>query len=295
MTTMMIVLKIWPASLSLHAAGPGALYWKTTTFPSCHPRLVIEMSSSHMVHLHTLHTHRTNRWHTCHLSARSNNPIFLATPKQRGNSTNGMADLETAAASMTGFQNNAAVESDSHLSKAGSSNSPARHYDLLLSNSPFETELFGSPTAIPGSSEWEFVNNAYTTHYNPSLDPILATFQAEVSDSISENDLNTKQTAPTQIQSDRRVLCHACGHVWRSGLPPRLDCPYCYSNFTGIITTPREKPLDPICYQGSCLHQRISSHNRALLDRRLVSSGNTETSKAAHSEFTRSEQASSRR
>lgn len=155
-----------------------------------------------------------------------------------GDSANGMADLETAAASMTD-------EPDNVLSKAHSSISSARPYDPLLPNPVLDTELAGSPTAGPGSSEWEFVNTAHSTHHDLSLDPILSTFQAEVSDSISDNNPYTVQAAPTQRPSDRRVLCHACGQVWRSGLPPRLDCPYCYSDFTEIV---RNFDPSPVLY-----------------------------------------------
>ncbi|CBF78542.1 hypothetical protein AN7362.2 [Aspergillus nidulans FGSC A4] len=127
-----------------------------------------------------------------------------------GDSANGMADLETAAALMTDIQSNAATEPDYVLPKA---QSPARFYDPLLPNPVLDTELAGSPAAGPGSSEWEFVNTAHSTHHDSSLDPILSTFQAEVSDSISDNNPNTVQAAPIQRPSDRRVLCHACGQI----------------------------------------------------------------------------------
>ncbi|KAL4761003.1 uncharacterized protein BDW70DRAFT_150430 [Aspergillus foveolatus] len=153
-------------------------------------------------------------------ASRQSHPPSIPTS---GASANGMADLETAAASMTGFQNNAAAEPDNVLSKAQSSILSARPYNPSLPNPVSDTELAGSPTAGPGSSEWEFVNTAHSTHHDSSLDPILSTFQAEA-DSISDNNPNTVQAAPTQSQSDRRVLCHACGQIItpQEGAPPEL-------------------------------------------------------------------------
>ncbi|KAL4993932.1 hypothetical protein BDV10DRAFT_189510 [Aspergillus recurvatus] len=64
--------------------------------------------------------------------------------------------------------------------------------------------------------------------------------------SVSGNDSYEMQTAPARKQSDRRVLCHACGRVWASGQPLRLDCPHCYSDFTEIIMDPQgAEPSDP--------------------------------------------------
>ncbi|KAL4746082.1 hypothetical protein BDW72DRAFT_185676 [Aspergillus terricola var. indicus] len=201
------------------------------------------LDSSHEPLPHLPPEHGTQRFHLLSISP---------TPEQSGDSANDMVDLETAAALMTDSQDNAAAaavrrvhrpaDSDNHWSKADSSNSSARPYDPFLPYPVFDTESVGSPTSVPGFSEYEFVDNTHITHCDPSLDPILATFQAEeVSHSISDNDPNIVQAARTQRQSDRRVLCHACGQIWRSILPPRLDCPYCYSDFTELIITPQEE------------------------------------------------------
>ncbi|KAL4975560.1 hypothetical protein BDW66DRAFT_137161 [Aspergillus desertorum] len=64
--------------------------------------------------------------------------------------------------------------------------------------------------------------------------------------SVPGNDSYKLPTGPTRRQSDCRVLCHACGRVWTSGQPLRLDCPHCFSDFTEIIMDPqRAEPPDP--------------------------------------------------
>ncbi|KAL4737151.1 hypothetical protein BDV11DRAFT_172208 [Aspergillus similis] len=112
-------------------------------------------------------------------SQQSHLPPIPTTPEQSGHSVNGMADLDTVDPAAV-RRVHGPTESDNLLSKAESSNPPARPHDPLLPNSAFDPELVGSLTAVPDSSEWDFINNAHATHFDPSLDPILATFQAEM-------------------------------------------------------------------------------------------------------------------
>ncbi|KAL4910064.1 hypothetical protein BDW74DRAFT_144373 [Aspergillus multicolor] len=47
------------------------------------------------------------------------------------------------------------------------------------------------------------------------------------------------------MDTDDRVLCHACGRVWPRNLYETLDCPYCSSDFTEIIEIPPDTDPEP--------------------------------------------------
>ncbi|KAL4988122.1 hypothetical protein BDW68DRAFT_159782 [Aspergillus falconensis] len=111
--------------------------------------------------------------------------------------------------------------------------------DFGSSNAPIlDEQLLSSPLGALGKTDVGYEDAA------ESPVPRRVRFE-KGSHSDSDNDPYKMLTAPTR-RPERRVLCHACGRVWTSGQPLRLDCPHCYSDFTEIIMDPQgAEPSDP--------------------------------------------------